>query len=498
MTYRSITRYATLTLVLAFFSTACKQEWLEVKPQGELTTGNFFQEEDHAVWATNAVYSMLRDWNVHAFNYIGMTDIVSDDTDKGSLVNDAIFLADIDNFTLDAGHQSPAGIWNGYYQSIYRANVAIENIPNIPEMNETLRARLIGECKFLRAYYYFNLVRWFGDIPLITRALQPDEYYTQIRTPAAQVYQQIIQDLTEAAAVLPPKSQYAPGDLGRASQGAAKGILAKVYLTMGDFTNAEIAALEVINSGQYALYPNYAKIFQSEGEHSSESVFEVSCTSLETGGGGSQYNQVQGVRGTPNLGWGFNQPTTSLRSAFETGDPRRNATILEVGETLPDGSAIVLDNPDMLNESYNQKAWVPSHVGFQENSPGNIRLLRYADVLLMAAEALNENGKPQDALTYLNMVRARAKGSSTNPNLLPPVTITDKDQLRQRIWNERRVELALEQHRWFDLVRQGRAAEVMQAHGKINFMAGKHELFPIPQSEIDLSGGLLSQNPFYE
>lgn len=498
MTYKSITRYAILTLVLAVSSTACKQEWLEVKPQGELTTGNFFQEEDHALWATNAVYSMLRDWNVHAFNYVGMTDIASDDADKGSLINDAIFLADLDNFTLDAGHQSPASIWNGYYQSIYRANVAIENIPNIPEMNETLRQRLIGECKFLRAYYYFNLVRWFGDIPLITRALQPDEYYTQTRTPAAQVYQQIILDLTEAAAVLPLKSQYAPGDLGRASQGAAKGILAKVYLTMGDFANAETAALEVINSGQYALYPNFAKIFQREGEHSSESVFEVSCVALETGGGGSQYNQIQGVRGTPNLGWGFNQPTTSLRSAFETGDPRRNATILEVGETLPDGSAIVLDNPDMLNESYNQKAWVPEHVGFQENSPGNIRLLRYADVLLIAAEALNENGKSQDALVYLNQVRARAKGNSTNPNLLPPVTVTDKDQLRQRIWNERRAELALEQHRWFDLVRQGRAAAVMQAHGKTNFMAGKHELFPIPQSEVDLSGGLLTQNPFYE
>lgn len=475
----------------------CNQEWLEVKPQGELTSGNFFQTEDHAVWATNAVYSLLRDWNVHAFNYLGMTDIASDDADKGSLVNDAIFLADLDNFTLDAGHQSPAGIWQGYYQAIYRANVAIENIPNVPEMNETLRTRLIGECKFLRAYYYFNMVRWFGDLPLITRALNPSEYYTQTRAPQQEVYNLIIQDLKDAIQALPEKSQYSPNDLGRATKGAAKGMLAKVYLTIQDFPNAELYALEVINSGQYALYPNYAKIFQREGEHSSESVFEVSCVALETGNGASQYNQIQGVRGTPNLGWGFNLPSDNLMAAYETGDPRRAATVLEVGEVLPDGSAIVQDNPEMLNERYNQKAWTPAHVGFQENGPGNIRLLRYADVLLIAAEALNENGKPQEALIYLNQIRARAKGASANPNLLPPVTVTDKDQLRQRIWRERRVELAMEQHRWFDLVRQGRAADALQAAGKTNFVRGKHELFPVPQTEIDLSGGLLTQNPGY-
>lgn len=473
----------------------CKKEWLEVKPQGELTSGNYFQTEDHAIWATNAVYNLLRDWDVHVFNYIGMTDIVSDDADKGSLVNDAIFLSDLDNFTLDAGHQSPLGIWGGYYQAIYRANVAIENIPKVPEMNETLRARLIGECKFLRAYYYFDMVRWFGDIPLITRPLNPDEYYSQTRTPTQEVYNQIIQDLTEAIQVLPKKSEYAPADLGRATIGAAKGLLAKVYLTIQDYQNAEKYALEVVNSGSYALYPNYAKLFQREGENSSESVFEVSCVALETGNGGSQYNQVQGVRGTPNLGWGFNQPSNNLIAEYETGDPRRDATILFVGEVLPDGSAIVQDNPDILNEKYNQKAWTPTHVGFQENGPGNIRILRYADVLLIAAEALNENGKPAEALTYLNQVRARARGNSMT--VLPNVTITDKDQLRQRIWHERRVELALEQHRWFDLNRQGRAAQVMQAAGKTNFIAGKNELFPIPQTEIDLSGGLLTQNNGY-
>jgi hypothetical protein len=161
---------------------------------------------------------------------------------------------------------------------------------------------------------------------------------------------------------------------------------------------------------------------------------------------------------------------------------------------LPDGSDIIRDNPNIENERFNQKAWVPEHPGGNGNGPGNIRILRYADVLLIAAEALNENGKPQEALTYLNRVRARARGN--NPNLLPDVTTTEQAALRQRIWRERRVELAMEQQRWFDLQRQGRAGQVMRSLGK-NFVDDKHELFPIPQTEIDLSGGLMLQNPNY-
>jgi hypothetical protein len=241
------------------------------------------------------------------------------------------------------------------------------------------------------------------------------------------------------------------------------------------------------------LYPDYAKIFQLVGEHSSESVFEISSTTGSINS--SQYNQVQGVRGTPNLGWGFNRPSDNLVSSYEQGDPRRNATILYPGEVLPDGSAIVEDNPDIVNERYNQKAWVPlAPSGDNFEGQGNIRIIRYADVLLMAAEALNENGNATQALTYLNMVRKRARGTSMT--LLPDVTTTDQNALRTRIWNERRSELAMEQQRWFDLLRQGRAASVMQAAGK-NFVSPKHLLFPIPQVEIDLSGGDLQQNEGY-
>jgi len=479
-----------IALLLLFLITgACGDEFLEKKPLVTPTTETFFETEEHAIQATNAVYNLLRSWEVHVFSYIAITDIISDDADKGSEPNDATFLLEIDNFNFDSRNVAFSTVWRGYYRGIYRANLAIQNIPDI-EMDETLKARLIGENKFLRAYFYFNLVRWFGGVPLILEPLQPGEY-EQPRDPAQAIYDQIIQDLEGAAAALP--ASYGGSNIGRVSSGSAKGMLARVYLTLQDYPNAEQYALEVINSGEYELFPDYDLLFQEAGENSSESVFEVQNEAFEVGDGGSQYNQVQGVRGTPNLGWGFNRPSDDLVASYERGDPRRDATILYVGEVLPDGSAIVQDNPNMINERYNQKAWVPDHPGGLGNGPGNIRILRYADVLLMAAEALNENGKSAQALPYLNRVRARARGDRS---VLPDITSAEQNELREIIWRERRSELAMEQHRWFDLLRQDRAAEVMKAVGK-DFIEGKHELMPVPATEIDLSGGLIQQNPGY-
>ncbi len=465
---------------------------LDRSPQGNYTLDNYFQDGDQATQAVNAIYQNLRNWETTVFSYIGMTDVVSDDTDKGSTATDAFFLQEIDEFTLSATNVGPSTVWAGYYTGIFRANLAIERIPLVPEMDENLRTRLIGESKFLRAHYYFNLVRWFGDLPILTEPF-PDNFFIE-RSPKEQVYDLIISDLQDAMNTLPTKAQYASADLGRATQGAARALLAKVYLTLKNWPEAERLALEVINSAQYSLYPSYERLFRREGENSVESIFEVQTAAYETGGGGTQYNEVQGVRGDPNLGWGFNRPSDDLLTAYESGDPRREATILYVGEVLPDGSDIVRDNPNIVGERYNQKAWVPQHPGGNGNGPGNIRILRYADVLLIAAEALNENGKTMQSLQYLNQVRARARGTSTSA--LPDVTVMDQAQLRQRIWKERRVEFALEQQRWFDLIRQDRAAAVMQAVGKA-FVMGKHELFPIPQSEIDLSQGVLRQNPGY-
>lgn len=489
-------------LLLLLFASACQKDFLDRQPPNELTFDKFFQTAEHAVLATNAVYEQLRSFDCIALGYLGCTDIISDDADKGSVPDDQPPLADIDNFTFDAANINFSAVYAGYYRAIARANVAIENIPKI-DMDAQLKARLVGECQFLRAYSYFLLVQWFGDLPIITTTLTTEEYYAQTRRPVAEVYAQIESDLLAAEAVLPEKDEYPSQDLGRATKSAAKGFLAKLYMVKKDFVKAEQYCMEIVNSNRYSLMPKYADVFVQAGENGPESIFEIQAVALPTqqaaGPGSSPYNMVQGVRGTPNLGWGFNRPSDDLVLAYEnTLDPRRKATIISEGDILPDGT-VVQDNTQILNARYNKKAWVPNHPGLQDNGPGNIRVLRYADILLLAAEALNENNKAGEALPLLNEVRKRARDSSPVPlpGLLPDVTTTAQSELREKIYRERRVELAMEQHRWFDLLRWGRAAPVMHAAGKINFMPGKHELLPIPQTEVDLTDGQIRQNPGY-
>ena len=487
-----------LLLTITLLASGCQKDFLDRRPPGELTFEEFFQNADQAVQATNAVYEQYRSFDLAALSYIGCTDILSDDADKGSTANDAPLLSDLDNFTMDATNPYISPLYKGHYRAIARANVAIEGIARVESMDEALRSRLIGECKFLRAYSYFLLVQWFGDLVLVTKTLQGDEYYAQTRQPKEVIYAQIEQDLKDAAAVLPEKDGYPASEKGRVTQAAAKGLLAKLYMLKKDWASAEAQCMDIINSGKYSLLTRYADNFLPVGENGTESIFEIQTVALETqqaaGPGSSPYNMVQGVRGVPNLGWGFNRPSDNLVSSYENGDPRREATIIYVGEILPDGSTQVKDNPEIINERYNQKAWVPAHSGLQDNGPGNIRVLRYSDILLLAAEAKNELGKSGEALPLLNLVRKRARG--TNNFILPDVTVTDQTQLRERIYRERRVELAMEQHRWFDLVRWGRAETVMTALGK-SFVANKHEVLPIPQTEVDLTSGKVTQNNGY-
>lgn len=483
-------------LILLSATWSCSDDFLDRKPKGQLTYDTFFETADHALWATNAIYQQFRSWDMCAFPWIGITDIISDDADKGSTPNDALYVLELDEFTFTPTNAAFTGAWQGHYHTIFRANLAIDNIPGI-DMNPVLRDRLVGEAKFLRAYTYFRLVQWFGDVPLVTRPLNDDEYYNQSRTPVSAVYDFIENDLLDAIAVLPEKSGYSSSDLGRATKGAAKGMLAKLYMVKHDWTKAVEQCEAIISSGEYNLMTRYSDNFLPAGEHGSESIFEISAVAIQAsvvGPGATPFNMIQGVRGIPNLGWGFNRPSDDLIAAYEPGDPRRQATIIFVGEVLPDGSTIVQDNPEVLNERYNQKAWVPAHAGLQDNGPGNIRILRYADILLLAAEAHNETGNSVKALEYLNMVRARARGS--NNFILPDITTMVQSDLREIIYHERRVELAMEQHRWFDLARWGRIADVMGPL-KSNFMASKHTLLPLPQSEIDLTGGILVQNPNY-
>ncbi len=489
-------RIFTSLFCIVLISSGCNDEFLERKPKGQLTFDTFFETEDHAIWATNAIYHQFRSWEMSAFPWIGITDIISDDADKGSSPNDALYVLELDEFNFDQTNTTFQQAWQGNYHAIFRANLAIENIPGI-EMNSVLRDRLIGEARFLRAYAYFRLVQWYGDIPLITRPLTDDEYYNQPRAPKEQVYDFIENDLVAAIATLPEKSIYASADLGRATKGSARGMLTKLYMVKHDFVKASEQAEAIITSGEYILLPRYGDNFLPVGEHSTESIFEISAVAIQAsvaGPGATPFNMIQGVRGIPNLGWGFNRPSDDLVASYEAGDPRRQATIIYVGEVLPDGSTIVQDNLDVINERYNQKAWVPAHAGLQDNGPGNIRILRYADVLLLAAEAFNEIGNPGKALGYLNQVRARARG--TNTFILPDVTTMIQSELREKIYAERRVELAMEQQRWFDLARWGRLSDEL-APLFPGFMSPKHLLMPIPQSEIDLTGGIITQNPGY-
>jgi len=485
-------------IIILFFLVAtgsCTDDFLDRPPLGELTEGTFLVTENDAVLATNAIYNALREWRFGRGGF-PMLEIMSDDTRKGSNPGDGSQLLPFDDFTFTPTEPNILGWYTALFQGIRRANIVLEKVPDI-DMDPDLKARHLAEASFLRAMFYFDLVRGWGDVPKVTTSNPP----LQIpRSPKEEIYNEIIfPDLELAIADLPLKSDYSNEDLGRATQGAARSLMAEVYLFRGDFVNAESYALDVINSGQYDLMDDFSMAFSVEGELGPESIFEIPALPEDFTNGGNQYANTQAVRGTPNRGWGFNRPTLDLINSFVEEDPRMDETITFLGETL-DGILIIGDasTPDTTYndqneiveiECYNQKIWTPGTTAL-ESWQHNRRLIRYAEILLIAAECLNENGEPEQALVYLNQVRARARNG--NPGILPDITTTDTNELRDAIYAERRAELAMEGHRFFDLVRTGRAPEVL---GPLGFVEGKHELLPIPQTEMDLSQGVLTQNP---
>lgn len=478
--------------VLALTPLACN-DFLDKPVQGSLLSQAFPVSAKDALGATNAVYNTLRTGGYNS-GLFPILDIMSDDAYKGSNPTDqAATIGPYDKFQNLATEESVMTWWSTLYEGIKRANVVIDKVPDIA-MSETEKSRYIAEAKFLRALYYFDLVRAWGDVPLVEHLDPPA---TLTRSPKATIYSFIVTDLLAAIGALPEKSEYAAADLGRATKGAAKALLGKVYLFNGDYENAEKYLLEVINSGQYELMPNFVDANSKAGEFGAESIFEVGAIGVEgLDKGGAQYANVQGVRGIPNRGWGFNRPSLDLMDTFEPNDPRKDGTIIYLNEVL-DGITIVgdINTPDETRngqgdlvemEVYNQKVWTPG-TNVPSQWDHNRRIIRYADVLLMAAEVLNHNGKDGEALDYLNMVRERARGG--NNAILPDISATGT-ALADAIFQERRVELALEGHRFWDLVRTGRAAAVL---GPLGYQEGKHNLLPVPQAEIDLSQGLIQQ-----
>lgn len=421
------------------------------------------------------VYGMFTDWD-YAFSFLAVTEIISDNADKGSSPGDTGAdknLFDELTFTSTAG--SLSAMWSRWYKTIGRATQSIEYTENYGLTDDSYKNRLIGEAKFLRAVCYFWLVRGWGDVPL-------QHINSAERATKKDVYAFIEQDLKDAMAVLP--TSYSASDLGRATKGAAQGLLSKVYLYEKKWQDAYDAADEVINSPAYGyeLLDDYSMIWRMEGENSSESLFEIQARGDSPAHGIQQYSQTQGARGTTGWGWGFNTPSENLLKAYnDEGDiVRRNATIMFRNSVLYDG--YVLGNTE--NPMYNYKAYSSKNKGASDTDK-NLRYLRLGEIYLIKAEAANELGQTTQALDALNEVRRRVD--------LPNVTTTNKDELRKAIWKERRLELAFEHDRWFDLIRTDQAYDAMTANGK-KFIKGKHELFPIPNQQL-IDVPTMTQNP---
>jgi hypothetical protein len=486
-----------IALAGLFVTPGCNK-FLQKDLQGTLTQESFPVSAADALLATNAVYTTTREWYYHSGGY-PILDIMSDDARKGSNPMDQLnTVGPYDTFQITTTQDGLDRWWDEMYVGIKRANVVLEKVPAI-SMDTAIQNRYLAEAHFLRGLFYFDMVRAWGGVPLVTTTTPPLKLG---RSTEEATFNLLLADLQFAESHLPLRSAYLGADMGRATKGAAQALLARVYLFRKDFPNAEKYAMEVINSNQYSLESNYIDANGVNGNNGPESIFEVGALPFEgVEGGGDQYANTQGVRGSPNRGWGFNRPTIDLMDSYETGDPRRKGTIIYLHDTidgvviLGDGStpAVTKDSTGKIIEiqCYNRKVWTPGNNTATQWSHHR-RLIRYADVLLMAAEALNENNKSSEALVYLNMVRARARNG--NPDILPDITTTSQSELRDIIFNERRHELAMEGWRFWDLIRTGRAAAIL---GPLGFKTGTHEHLPIPQNEIDISQGSLTQNPGY-
>ena len=481
---------------LSWFS--CSDDFLEQPPRGALTVGSFPNSAEDLELATNAVYNSLRDWHINTGGF-PLLDIMADDGIKGSNPGDGTAVAPYDNFAHTPTEGSLERWYKTLYQSIRRANLVIIEGPGI-EMDPGLRDRYIAEARFLRAYFYGLLVRGFGDVPKVVELDPPLDLG---RAPVQEILDEIIfPDLEFAMNTLPEKSGYASSELGRGTRGAAMGLLARIKLFYGDYSAVEDLTGEIIDSKEYSLLEDFGSVFTWDNEHSDESLFEVSAMPEDFANGGNQYANTQAVRGTPNRGWGFGRPsyTHLIKEMIANGDPRLDPSVIFLNEII-DGILISGEGPTpdttyengqiVEIECYNQKVWYPgtdTRTAFGHNR----RLIRYADILLMHAEALNENGKSAEALPFINQVRARARGN--NPAVLPDITITNQSELRDVILSERKYELAMEGQRFWDLVRTAKAEQIL---GPLGFIKGKNEVLPIPQSEVDISQGRIEQNPGY-
>jgi hypothetical protein len=489
-------------LFLITLVSSCKK-WVDYNTHDDYQVTDLDYLKSGADYQTMAVsvYSPLQ-WLNQA---VPVADIASDNSVAGGEnASDVLNLQQIDDYTITTNNGTLADLWQSAYEGINRANYLTQykdQNPSGEAITFAGKEAMYGEVYFLRSYYYFTLVKFFGDVPLFAeKRLSITDSRTLQRSPKADVYKQIELDLTNAIAVLPTS----PAQPGRITKYAAQALLGKVYLYENKFDDAA-AMLENVVNGPFSLVTNFASIFLKSGENGTESVFEIQYSNLSpyynwggaTRGQGNYSVQQCGIRGLNGTspfaaGWSTNLPTQDLANAYSAGDQRKDATIMDIEAyktAHPEFNITYQVAPFKNTGLYNQK-YLPrkgeTSGQLELNYDNNFRTIRYAEVLLMAAEANNRKTSPDDvkAKTYLNKVRQRAFGDN-----LHDVSATG-DALKQAIWTERRLELGMEGDRFFDLVRTGQAATKITG-----FVVGKNEVFPIPQTEVDISG--LTQNNGY-
>jgi hypothetical protein len=519
-------------LPIVLLSLVSCQDWLTDDTPGTTKLNDYFSSSAAAVKCVNAAYAPLGwEYNTTYFSEWFIGDVASDDALKGGQnIGDMADAYDIENFKTTANNTLLLDYFRAQYQGISRCNLALTEIPAMSSdsISDAMRSRLIGEAEYLRAFYYFRLVRIYGGVPIVDFVVDSSDKWNQPRATSDAVYEFIVKDLADAQSRLPLKIGYSSTDLGRATKGAAQAMLLKTYLYMKDYAHAKQWGDSIINSGQYSLCSNYHDNFTLAGENGVESVFEIQYMDDATSDYGEgdgftrgSFTQVLTRSRSSQLGsgWGFNKPTQNLYDEFEPGDIRRDETIINpTDEQIETPAQEIYLGDRYLNKKY---AWINDDGTFPRLShatrgPLNNKVIRYSDVLLMYAEACCELNNLDRAQWALEQVRSRARsnGESTALPKFPytttiqgaTVTYTNTQaDLRKAIRHERRVELAMEGGRWFDLCRWGVAKEVMEAYkaGETNevktnmatFVEGKNELFPIPSKEIELEG--IEQNPGY-
>lgn len=497
-----------IILLVTIISFSCKKDFIDLEPISDMNAGNFYQTEKDMNQAVMSPYASLR--NLYNQPFIYVSEIRSDNTTFSWVPGNSKDMTSIDNFkdVLMSDNSNVLNVWNGSYNAILRCNIVLDKIDAVKFSDKKLQDQYKAEARFLRALIYFWLVRVYGDVPKVEHQLTVKEAYDLGRVPAQEIYNFIVEDLKFAEANLPVS--YPAVDKGRVTIGGAKGLLSKVYMTMAGFplrkgapyyALAEAKALEVIAMGQYSLVPDYKSLFDVTKKNSSESLFEIQYKKGGTATGSPWNNDfaprfsnkevvLVGDKG------GFNAPTPNMSIAYENGDPRKSISMGDGYVTVPGGT--------FVNDKYVKKYYDVSFSG--SDNDNNWIELRLGDIYLLYAEALIRQNKQQSiALTYLNKIRQRARNSTGgNSSILADYAPFNSDaDFLLAIEKERRVELAFENHRWFDLVRTERAKAIISAEQKEQngFIEASWNdnmlLFPVPLQVIQSNPEKIVQNPGY-